>query len=91
MRAISRKLSLGENLILGALHSLSMISVEIYTSATEGPRRYRQKFGGSLVNPTDCQPLSYEPMQNVNGFILDKKRVVEWIQKDLKKREQPGG
>lgn len=86
MRAISRKLSIGENLILDALHSLSMISVDMLTSATEGPRRYRQTFGGKFVNPSDCQPLSVKPIQNVEGFVLDKQRVQERIKKDLQKR-----
>lgn len=88
MRAISRKLSIGENHILEALHSLSMISVDMFISAVEGPRHYRQVFGGRLVNPIDCQPLNYQPVQNITGFILDKKRVQEWIQKELKKRAE---
>lgn len=90
MRAISRKLGISESMILKALHSLSMISVDLYTIA-EGPRRYRQLFSGKLINPVDGNPLNFAPFKDVEGFVLDKKRVNEWIKKDLKKREQPGG
>jgi hypothetical protein len=88
MRAISRKMSIGENQILSALHSLSMISVDVLTNAKEGPRHYRQTFSGRLVNPVDGQAFNLKPVQNVEGFILDKKRVNEWIQKELQKRGQ---
>lgn len=88
MRAISRKLNIGENDILSALHTLSMVTVDVLTNAKEGPRQYRQTFGGRLVNPVDGQPLSLKPVQNVEGFMLDKKRVNEWIQKELQKRGQ---
>lgn len=86
MRAISRKLSLGENQILNALHSLSMIGVDIITNPMEGPRRYRQNLNGILVNPVDGQPLSTTQVQNIEGFKLDKKRIQQWVHKELQKR-----
>jgi hypothetical protein len=41
---------------------------------------------GRLINPADGRPLNYKQVENVQGFILVKKRVVEWVEKERKKR-----
>ena len=92
MRAIANYLGMCESAIVTALFRLSFLSVDIPTEDT-GNRRVRQKFTGRLINPVDSRPLSLQPekipaLATMEGFILDKQRVVEWVEKDLAKRGQ---
>jgi hypothetical protein len=83
MRAIVNYLGIRESAIVNALQSLSMISSSIGPDGEK--RQYRQMCIGNLINPSDGQRLSFPEME-LEGFILDRKRVQEWIDKDLQKR-----
>ena len=95
MHAIVRYLGIRESAIVNALFNFSMISVDMLTG-NEGKRSFRQRFRGKLINPRDGQPLNIQcetivGIETMSAFILEKKRVNEWIQKNLQKNEQPGG
>jgi hypothetical protein len=85
MRAIERYTGIAESSTLNSLHSFSMVAVAPCLIAGT-PRQYRQPMSGRLINPADGRPLNYKQVENVQGFILVKKRVVEWVEKERKKR-----
>jgi len=86
MRAIERYLGIRECILIEALFNLSMISVE-RTTGTTGKRRYRQSCSGRLINPVDGTPFRYNPVEGIEAFVLDWKRVKEWIDKGRAKRD----
>lgn len=87
MRAIGRYVGLRESAMVNALYKLSMVSVIGFNG--EGRPRYRQRCKGRFINPADGQKLNFAERE-LEGFVLDGKRVREWIDKELNGCERSG-
>lgn len=85
MRAIERYTGITESSMLAALHSLSMIAV-LQPLVDETPRQYRHRVSGNLINPSDGTSMLWDPVDDAMCFVLDKKRVFEWIKKEKEKK-----
>ncbi|TSK08543.1 MAG: hypothetical protein FPO08_04345 [Geobacter sp.] len=81
MRAIVRYLGIREGAIVQTLFRLSMLS----SSQGNGDKRiFRQTCTGVLFDPATRQKLGFSEVTK-EGFIVDRKRIEEWIAKAPKK------